>query len=589
MKLIIEIFLFFLNFKLFSSVFIDSNIEKYFNQEYIKEARKLKKGDFYLFEINKNKTTFTMVNKFKSKNGNEINENRKFTIYRSTSEIDCNSLNETTNIIELKEKKYLDVVVENIYSNDGILYVDNINDNPEKYLNDHTNLRYKDKNYIKLEDKCSIIFKIVVKEEDPVTNNIDEIEKYCFCSDMFYLFAQYKREDEYFCDSFKYSLFDNEKIVEFYLINPFLKYKEADYIDKNRNSPRISNNYKTEINGKMEGDIDGLIYYDDDDVDKRAEICLRGTFKNCLNLRKISLENGYIYNALTNDIFKDCKNLEELDIKNIIFLNLIYFRNFNNLESLKLHYDNKDHEYSFANCKKLKEIRFVTNNGTEKKIDELIVGNAGFKNCPELEYIGAKKIVIDSKIGNTCIFENCKKLKIPDVIFLLHKNVSVNYPNLKNIFNGIDSEKNKEVKIGFKFADNDSKIRYNLDFNTIFNGCDSKKNIEITTPDNNKIILENVQNNDKIDEFLLDPVRYIKHRKFYQKVTQEQLESNNYFEGVNLDDENERNRILNFNNHDDGSQSNGELNNDIPKGNSCFICCAQCFAKCCCCCHKSKT
>ena len=601
MKLLFKFILFFFYFRSLPFCFIDPDIKEYFNQDYIKEIEEYfnsncaKSEIFYLFQVNENLIEF--VQSFENIiNGKTHSEDIKFTIYRSTNKLKCQIEDEKTNKNILKENVYLDIIIENSFFSEYLLCVDNPNDNPEKIF-ENNKLMYKDKSYIKIPECCQpMLFKLKVKDIDQATKATSYKEICFFCSspNPLYLEPLYSNDKNNKFYNGNISMFNSEKIIEFHLIDPLITIENFEYTENHKNDKERKENEDPDDDNFEENDYKNRFYYDDDDKWQKAEIIYEYLFKDCLNLEKISFDKSNFNTYMrfcSNNIFQGCKKLEDLGISNIVFTNFHFFRGFENLKSLKLYYENSGHQYSFANCKNLEEIKFVDLSGTEKVIDEMKLSNAGFKNCPNLSYIGAKKIVIDSKWGNTSIFENCKKLKIPDVVVLLHKNVNLEYTNLKNIFKGLDPDLNKEVKLEFKYVDDSSKIRYNLDFNTIFNGCDSKKNIEITTPDGQKQILKDVQNNDKIDEFLLNPVRYNKYRTFYQKITKEQLVQYNYLENIDIDDENIRNSILNNTYTDIINNINQDikkdLDKDIPKPNPCCLCCGKCFTNCCCC--KSKT
>ena len=487
MKLLFKFILFLFYFRSLPFCFIDPDIKGYFNEEYIKEIEKyfnkpeIANDYFYLFQVDDNIVNFqvdyydTMPRKSDCKR------------YRSKSKIHCLLYDTENKKGNIKANKYVDIILENGFFYENLLCVDNENDDHEKIYKDGC-LFYENNKYIlSLEDDLPILFKLKVKDPDPDPNKKNFTEKYInvFCSRpnplMFHRFANDGKKDDEF-DSGKTSMFKSERITEFHLINPLLTIERIEEINKHIDEKRVKNDLPDE-DKLEENDDKNRYYYDDGDKYTNAEVVYQYLFRDCLNLKKISFDENTFYTYMkfcSNDIFQGCKNLEYIGIKNIYFTNFHFFRGFENLKSLELYYENSGHQYSFANCKNLKEIKFVDLSGNEKVIDEMKLSNAGFKNCPNLSYIGAKKIIIDSKWGNTSIFENCKKLKIPDVVVLLHKNVNLEYPNLKNIFKGLDTDLNKEVKLEFKYVDDSSKIRYNLDFNTIFNGCDSKKNIEIT-------------------------------------------------------------------------------------------------------------
>lgn len=605
MKLLFKFILFLFYFRSLPFCFIDPNVKGYFNEEYIKEIEKYFNNPksatdyFYLFEVDDKSVDFKVEDP-DVKNG-------KFdcTRYRSKNKIKCLLYDTENKKDNIQDNKYVDIILITDFFDEKLLCVDNEKDDPKKIYKDGR-LFYENNKYIlSLEDDLPILFKLKVKDPvpDPDPSKKKYIEKdiIVFCSRpnplMFYRFADDGNKDDKF-DSGKISMFNSERITEFHLINPLITIERLEAACKHSDKKRVKNDLPDEDNLE-ENDYKNRYYYDDDDKGTNAEVVYQYLFRNCLNLKKISFDENSFTNTFknyikfcSNDIFQGCKNLEYIGIKNIYFTNFHFFRDYPYLKSLELYYENPKHQYSFANCENLKEIKFVDLYGNEKVIDEMKLSNAGFKNCHELQYIGAKKIIIDSQWGNTRIFENCKNLKIPDVVVLLHKDIKLEYPNLKNIFKDLDPNLNKDVKLEFKYVDDSSKIRYNLDFNTIFNGCDSKKNIEITSVDGQKQILKDVQNNDKIDEFLLNPVRYNKHRAFYQKITKEQLQQYNYFENIDIDNENIRNSILNNTYTDIINNINQDikkdLDKDIPKPNPCCLCCGKCFTNCCCCC-KSKT
>jgi len=595
MKLLFKFFLFLFYFRSLPFCFIDPDIEQYFNEEYIKEIKEYYIKNckeleiFYLFQVNENPIKFEQP--FENIiNGKKHVENIEFTTYRSTNQLKCQIEDEKTKKNILKENVYLDIIINNNFFPEYLLYVDNPNDNPEKIWKNNK-LMYKDKSYINIPD-CyhPMLFKLKVKDIDPTTKAISYKEICFFCSspNPLYLNHLYSNDKNNKFYNGNISMFNSEKIIEFHLIDPLITIENFEYTEIHKNDKERKENKDPDDDNFEENDDKNRFYYDDDDKWQKAEIIYEYLFKDCLNLEKISFDKSNFNTYMrfcSNNIFKECINLKDLGISNIVFTNFHYVRNFKYLKTLKLNKDNVDHQYSFANCEKLEKIIFANYNGVEELIDEMKMSNAGFKNCPNLSYIGAKKIIIDSKWGNTSIFENCKKLKISDVVVLLHKNVNLEYPNLKNIFKGLDPNLNKEVKLEFKYVDDSSKIRYNLDFNMIFNGCDSKKNISIEDKNGNKITLEDLQNSDKIDEFLLNPVRYKKHREFYQKCSKEQLVQYNYFEGINLDNEEIRNKILNntYNINNNLPNIDSNLDKDIQKPNTCCLCCGKCFTNCCCC------
>jgi len=608
MKLLFKFILFFFYFRSLPFCFIDPDIKEYFNEEYIKEIEEYFNNSesvtdyFYLFKVDDNMVNFTVEDPDENIDSmKKVNCKR----YRSKSKIHCLLYNIENKKDNIEDNKHVDIILENGFFYEKLLCVDNKNDDPKKNYKDG-HLFYENNKYVlSLEDNLPILFKLKVKDpvQDPDSDNDPDKKKYIekditvFCSRpnpiMFHRWANDNKKDDEF-DSGKISMFNSERITEFHLINPLITLQRFEEAGKHSDEKRVKNDLPDEDNLE-ENDDKNRYYYDEDDKVTKAEVVYQYLFRDCLNLKKISFDEDTFDNYMkfcSNDIFQGCKNLEYIGIKNIYFTNFHFFRDYPYLKSLELYYENSGHQYSFANCKNLEEIKFVDLSGTEKVIDEMKLSNAGFKNCPNLSYIGAKKIIIDSQWGNTSIFENCKNLKIPDVVVLLHKDIKLEYPNLKNIFKGLNPDLNKDVKLEFKYVDDSSKIRYNLDFNTIFNGCDSKKNIEITLPDGQKQILKDVQNNDKIDEFLLNPVRYNKYRVFYQKITKEQLVQYNYLENIDIDDENIRNSILNNTYTDIINNINQDikkdLDKDIPKPNPCCLCCGKCLSKCCCCC-KSKT
>ena len=576
-KLLYFIFTFISFFnKILSQIIIDEDIKKYFNQEYIEEISKFtgkRTKNFCLFEIDpdyigydkiRNYYTFRSKRKFNvtTKNGKNIDNTYIFISEYSSKLICCKNDNPTIKyeLINYEIKMKFDGLEEN-------------------------DLDYLDCNF----DLEPVIFKIKVEEKNH-DSTFTTKEIYCFCEAIDILTCVYRIGENKWID-FKKSLYDSKYITEFTFCRVFYTNQDVEYKNEHMYDNFKLEESPQEIKNNIEGDPKKIYYLDCSDI---SDICTNNVFKNCSNLKKISFRDNKIepywndYILHENNFLLDCKNLEELEIDNVEFKNIFHFRGFKNLKYLTLKKSNSIHSFSFAYCDNLQEIKFVDDDGKEIVVDQLRLGNAGIKNCKNLKSIGAKTLIIDSERGNSSVFENCKNLKIENVRIILDKDCPlINNNSFKNMFKGIDPILNKNLTIEFVYKNDTSKIRYSLDFDTIFNGCDSKKNIEITTPDGQKQILEDVQNNDKIDEFLLNPVRYIKYRTFYQKITKEQLIQYNYFENIDIDNENIRNSILNNTYNDIINNINQDikkdLNNDIPKPNTCCLCCGKFFTNCCCC------
>ena len=109
-----------------------------------------------------------------------------------------------------------------------------------------------------------------------------------------------------------------------------------------------------------------------------------------------------------------------------------------------------------------------------------------------------------------------------------------------------------------------------------------KKDIVIVDESGKKIVLEDIKNTDKIEEFLLNPQVYLKHRDFYQNISEEKLKECNYFHDIDLDDENTRYNILNNININIDTQNIPD-DKDLKNIGYCL-----CLTKCCCCCNCCK-
>ena len=518
-----------------------------FNKEYLKLVKEYLKENknerFYLFPVIYFPLLYEKVPKV---GGGEETKREQKNIYRGKFTIDDNkkigknsNVNYTFAIIKdnykesTKDCGYINIVNYNIDINEGISL-------DEKKFKINGNLFEYYKNS---ENDRPIIFRITYY--DDISKK--DIDLLFFCSNIDFTWLYNEKQVKVKKNIAEISLFKNEKIKKFQIYEYFFtkndKGYECDYLFY---------------------DCSNLKEIGLDTKDKEIVLYGKSMFSKCTNLEKIRMEKIHNDNPNGNE-FTDCTSLKELTLNSKFNLGVSGFRN----------------------CKNLKLIKFVDDDGDVYN-DHIEVGEKCFMNCENLENIEINEIIINSFTND--LYFNCKKLKkIPKTSIIFDDREEDYYFN--DMFNGVSGENNDEINIQFN-RQSEKDALPEFDYDVVFNGCDvKKKNIILKELDEGKKIgekkiLEDIKKEDKIKWFLCFPDHYIKLRDLYQKTSDPTLLTflNSKFESNQSKEEIEKeyNEFIKqqLENNKVTDQTTEEVNVDKNLGK-----CGNCgliFTKCCC-------